>query len=43
MKNLKKLALQHDSIAYLYAAGVVLLTASPLAVWWVLLYMIFGR
>lgn len=43
MKNLRKLALRYDAIAYIYAAGVVLLTAAPLAVWWVLLYMLIGR
>lgn len=43
MKSLKRLALRYDAVAYLYAAGVVLLTAAPLAIWWVLLYMIFGR
>ncbi len=43
MKNLKRLALRYDAAAYIYAAGVVLLTTAPLAIWWVLLYMIFGR
>ncbi len=43
MKNLKRLALRYDTAAYIYAAGAILLTVAPLAIWWVLLYMIFGR
>lgn len=42
MKTLKRLALRYNAAAYIYAAGVILLMAAPLAAWWVLLYMIFG-
>lgn len=43
MKKLRELALRYDAVAYLYFIGVMLLMIAPLAVWWVLMYMIFGR
>ena len=38
MKKLKKLALRYNAVAYIYAAGALLITASPIITLWLLLY-----